>query len=213
MPNGFYDLKNAYQEPDFSKKENIILEVARIGSPEKRTKDLMLAFAQMADRFADWQLRLVGGIDARFLPFKEQFEKSHPELAGRVVFTGGIYDKAKLYEEYRRAKVFALMSQSEGGTPNVVAEALFGGCYMVTSDVDGAMDIIADGACGMHYPIGDVGWLADCLAKACANPALLERGGQAALAYGRANFDFVKIVRRLRYLLLGEEDFDGTDFI
>lgn len=213
LPNGFYDLSGAYQAPDFSAKENIILEVARIGSPEKRTEDLMLAFAQIAGQFPDWQLRLVGGIDAHLLPFKEQFEREHPELDGRVVFTGGIYDKAKLYAEYRRAKIFALMSASEGGTPNVVSEALFGGCYMVTSDVDGAMDIIAGGACGMHYPIGDVRALADCLAKACADPALVLRGGQAALSYGREVFDFVKIVRRLRYLLFGEEELDGADFI
>lgn len=213
LPNGFYDLKGVYQEPDFAAKENIILEVARIGSPEKRTEDLMLAFAQIAAQFPDWQLRLVGGIDAHLLPFKERFEQEHPELRDRVVFTGGIYDKAKLYAEYRRAKIFTLMSSSEGGTPNVVSEALFGGCYMVTSEVDGAMDIIDGGRCGMHYPIGDVQALAACLAKACADPALIERGGRAALAYGRANFDFVKIVRRLRYLLLGEGDFDGSDFV
>lgn len=172
----------------------------------------MLAFAQIAARFPDWQLRLVGGLDERFLPFKESFERQHPELCDRVVFTGAIYDKAKLFEEYRRAKIFALMSSSEGG-PNVISEALWGGCYIITSDVDGAMDFINGGVCGMHYPIGDVRALADCLAKACADPALVLRGGQAALSYGREVFDFVKIVRRLRYLLFGEEELDGADFI
>ena len=212
LPNGFYDLSGMYQEPRFEAKENVILEVARIGSPEKRTEDLMLAFAQIAARFPDWQLRLVGGLDERFLPSKESFERQHPELRDRVVFTGAIYDKAKLFEEYRRAKIFALMSSSEGG-PNVISEALWGGCYIITSDVDGAMDFINGGACGMHYPIGDVRALADCLAKACADPARVLRGGQAALSYGREVFDFVKIVRRLRYLLFGEEELDGADFI
>ena len=54
VPNGFYDLKGAYKMPDFTVKEDVILTVARLGSPEKRTEDLMLAFAQIAEAFPAW---------------------------------------------------------------------------------------------------------------------------------------------------------------
>jgi hypothetical protein len=46
----------------------------------------------------------------------------------RVAFTGAITDKAELYSEYAKAKIFALTSTLEGVTPNVYAEALFHGC-------------------------------------------------------------------------------------
>lgn len=202
VPNGFYDLKGAYKMPDFTVKEDVILTVARLGSPEKRTEDLMLAFAQIAEAFPAWTLRLVGGVDERFRPFVDAYFEKFPELRDRVVFTGAITDKAQLLAEYRRAKIFALMSSSEGGTPNVIAEALYGGCYMVTSEVDGADDIIAGGACGQKYPVADARALANCLRRACSNPAIIEHGGRAALAYWRETFDFIKIVRRL-YCLLG----------
>lgn len=202
VPNGFYDLKGAYKMPDFTVKEDVILTVARLGSPEKRTEDLMLAFAQIAEAFPAWTLRLVGGVDERFRPFVDAYFEKFPELRDRVVFTGAITDKAQLLAEYRRAKIFALMSSSEGGTPNVIAEALYGGCYMVTSEVDGADDIIAGGACGQKYPVADARALANCLRRVCSNPAIIEHGGRAALAYGRETFDFIKIVRRL-YCLLG----------
>lgn len=84
---------------------------------------------------------------------------------------------------------------------------------MIVSDFDAYDDAIAGGACGMHHAIGDIKALAACLAKACADPALIARGGREALLYGREHFDFVKIVRRLRYLLFGEGDFDGSSFV
>lgn len=213
LPNGFYDLKGVWRAPVFSAKEDIILTVGRLGTEQKRTEDLLQAFALVAAQFPSWRLRLIGTIDARFEAFRTAFFEHHPELAERIEFLGPIQEKAALLAEYRQAKIFALPSQLEGGTPNVVAEALFSGCYMIVSDFDAYDDAIAGGRCGMHHAIGDVQALAACLAKACADPALIERGGRAALAYGRANFDFVKIVRRLRYLLLGEGDFDGSDFV
>ena len=213
LPNGFYDLKRVYRAPDAEAKENIILTVGRLGTEQKRTEDLMQAFAFVAAQFPSWRLRLVGTIDARFEPFRKAFFEQHPELAGRVELPGPIQEQAALLAAYRRAKIFALPSELEGGTPNVVAEALFAGCYMIVSDFDAYDDAIAGGACGMHHAIGDVQGLADCLAKACGDPALVARGGQVALSYGREQFDFVKIVRRLRYLLFGEGGFDGRDFV
>lgn len=213
LPNGFYDFKGVYRAPDFSAKEDVILTVGRLGTEQKRTEDLMEAFARVAGTFPSWRIHLVGTVEARFESFRAAFFEQHPELVERITFLGAIQDKAALFAEYRRAKIFALPSTLEGGTPNVVAEALYHGDYMVVSEFDAYQDAIAGGACGMHYPIGDVRALADCLAKACADPARVLRGGQAALSYGREVFDFVKIVRRLRYLLFGEEELDGADFI
>ena len=213
LPNGFYDLKGVYRTPDAAAKEDVILTVGRLGTEQKRTEDLLQAFALIAGQLPSWRLRLVGNIDPRFELFRKAFFEQHPKLVARIEFPGAIQEKAALLAEYRRAKIFALPSGLEGGTPNVVAEALFSGCYMIVSDFDAYDDAIAGGACGMHHAIGDIKALAACLAKACADPALIARGGREALLYGREHFHFVKIVRRLRYLLFGEGDFDGSSFV
>lgn len=63
--------------------------------------------------------------------------------------------------------IFALTSDIEGGTPNVAAEAFFGGCYIITSAIDAAEDMTMGGHYGDIYPIGDI----DALAPACAMSA------------------------------------------
>lgn len=205
LPNGFYDFSGEDLRVDFAEKENIILAVGRIGSPEKRYELLMEAFALTAHELRGWRLRLVGGVSEDFQKgYVREYFCHHPELQDRVDFTGAVYDKKKLMAEYRRAKVFALTSIKEGGTPNVVAEALYGGCYMVTSDVDGSGDIVDGGACGEIFPIDDVQGLADILRRICNDPARLLSGGRRAEVYGRENFDFLKIAARLYYLLFEE---------
>jgi len=199
--NGFYDVKECYLPPDFARKENIILTVGRLGTQQKRTEDLLLAFAAIAEACPGWQLRLVGSVAPEFQAFWKAYQAQHPAAASRVQFVGVITDKAQLFAEYRRAKIFALPSNIEGGTPNVIAEALYGGCYIVTSETDGAPDATGNGRCGQSYPIGNVDALAGILQVVCQDEAFLAQGGRAALAYGQETYDFVKIVRRLRCLL------------
>ena len=86
----------------------------------------------------------------------------------------------------------------------MVAEALYGGCYMVTSDIDGSQDVVDGGACGAVFPIGDVPALAEILERDCRDEEILRKGGRRAVEYGRESFDFLKIAARLYYLLFDE---------
>ena len=199
--NGYYNFGGMDLTVDFSQKKNRIVAVGRIGSPEKRHDMLLKAFAAVAEENPTWELRFVGGVLPDFSNWAETFLKEYPRLAGRIVFTGMISDKAALFEEHRRAKVFALTSFKEGGTPNVVAEALFGGCYMITSDVDASADITAEGACGDVFPIDDEAALTALLRKVLPDSGRIEKGGREAQIYGQRNFDFTKIIRRLHALL------------
>lgn len=212
QPNGFYDVKGVYRAPSFAEKENVILTVGRLGTEQKQTDVLLRAFARAADACPGWRLELVGSIAPEFETFQRKFFVAHPALKGRVTFSGPIQDKAQLLARYARAKIFALPSLWEGGTPNVIAEALYGGCYILCSGIDAADDATDGGRCGRVHARGDVRGLARDLVQACNDPVLLADGGRAALAHGRDAFDFVKLVRRLRYRLFGEGDFDGRDF-
>ncbi len=183
-------------------KENIILTVGRIGSNQKQNHVLLEAFAKVAEALPDWSVRLVGGVEESFKPYVEKYFAAHENLRGRVTFTGLIQDKAALMDEYKRAKIFCLTSNFEGA-PNVAAEALFGGDYIITSAVDAAGDLTDEGNCGVVFPIGNVDALAEIFAEVCRNDKLISDGGRNAADYARKQFDADKIVARLNYLLYG----------
>ena len=201
--NGWYNFPNVSFDNLFEQKENIILTVGRIGTDQKRNEDMLEAFAKVADDLSDWKLRLVGNIDNKFKPYIEKFFAAHPDLKERVIFTGLIEDKTELMNEYKRAKIFCLTSTFEGGTPNVTAEALFAGDFIIFSDFDAAYEATDDGRCGRVFPIGNVDALAKIFREVCPDEKLLLDGGQHAADYARRQFDAEHIIARQHYLLYG----------
>ena len=183
-------------------KENVILTVGRIGTKQKQNHLLLAAFAKIAEDLPEWNVRFVGGVEEEFKPYIEKFFTIRPDLRGRVIFAGLIEDKIALMDEYKRAKIFCLTSNLEGA-PNVAAEALFSGDYIISSAVDAADDMIDGGRCGKIFPIGDVDALAQILLKVCSKERLINSGGRHAATYAREQFDANKIVARLNYLLYG----------
>lgn len=201
--NGWYNFPGVSFENLFECKENIILTVGRIGSDQKRNEDMLAAFAKVANDLPDWKLKLVGTIEEKFKPYIRDFFTAHPELRGRVTFTGLIEDKTELANEYQRAKIFCLTSTFEGGTPNVTAEALFAGDYIVFSDFDAADEATDGGKCGRVFPVGNVEELAKIFLEVCRDEKLLLEGGRHAVEWARREFDAEHIIARQVYLLYG----------
>lgn len=203
IANGFYKPAGIPVRADASKKENIILTAGQIGLEQKNNMELMVAFAIAADALPGWTLRLVGNIEPDFMPQIDAFFEKCPDMKERIIFTGAITDKAELYKEYERAKIFALTSTFECGTPNVYGEALFHGCMFVTSDIDGASDVTKNGELGMSYTLGDVETLAACLAKLgqYADKAAMEKHIPRALEYANKYYDWNRIAKKVAYIL------------
>ena len=131
IPNGYIHL----QDSKFKKinREKRFITVGRLGTPEKATNILLDAFAD-SSAYHDWELRLIGPVEPSFRLFIKEFFNKYPNLKRRVTFTGPIYDKEKLYSEYRAARTFVLPSLWEA-SPLVCPEALGNGCRMILSDV------------------------------------------------------------------------------
>jgi glycosyltransferase involved in cell wall biosynthesis len=201
IPNGFYNPTGREVEASPELKENIILTVGRIGSPEKANHVLLDAFARVHSELPGWSVRLVGGVEEDFKPYIEAYFAEFPELREKVIFTGLIEDKAELYAEYAKARIFALTSPSEGGAPNVIAEALFHGCYTVTSNVDAAEDITNNSECGKIFAVNDAGGMAAILREICPDEALLTESFGKIQAYARNAFDWEVIIKRLHHML------------
>jgi len=202
FPNGFYNPAGLPVIADADEKKNIILTVGRIGTQQKNNEEMLEAFAGVADILKSWSLRLVGPIEPEFNDYISSYFQSYPNLKGRVIFTGPLFDKEKLYNEYKKAKVFTLSSRLEGA-PNVYAEALFHGCKFVTSDIDAADDMTNFDTLGAKYPIGDVKALQDKFVEVCSRADKKEMRNHIpkALAYANRYYDWNRNAKKLAYML------------
>jgi glycosyltransferase involved in cell wall biosynthesis len=200
IPNGFY---NALETPivaDAKLKKNIILSVGRIGTPQKANEVLLMAFAAAVKYIPDWSLRFVGPVTLEFQKLVQDFTLSVPALEGKVVLTGNLEDKQALYAEYAQAKIFALTSDMEGGTPNVVAEALFHGCFTISSEIDAWDEVTDNDKCGRHFPRNDSVACATLLLEVCRETHW-QRAVQNSIRYAQEHFDWNKLIQKLHRLL------------
>lgn len=204
IPNGFYNFSSRPWSIDFPKKENIVLTVGRLGTPQKATDVLLEAFAKIADQIPDWELHLAGSVEGAFNPWLDRFWARFPNLKSRIRFLGSISDRDTLYRTYQRAKIFALPSTFEGGTPNVIAEALFSGDVIAATKIDEYQDAIGNGRCGLASEIGDTDGFADILLRLCQNERLDEMCREA-YAYAQEVYDMERIAARLYLLIFGGE--------
>lgn len=143
IENGFDEeefKKSSIKLIPFTKKENIIITVGRIGAVEKNTLMFLKAIEKISD-LKNWKFYLIGPIEDKFKNSINQFYIKNPELKDKVIFTGPILEKKKLWEYYNKAKVFVLTSRREGYAI-VFSEAYRFNNYIVSTIVGGAEENI-----------------------------------------------------------------------
>jgi glycosyltransferase involved in cell wall biosynthesis len=135
-----------------------LLSVGRLAY-QKNYSVLIDAFASLADRFPDWDLRIVGEGEDR-VALQSQLA-GMPALQGRVSLPGATSD---VESEYAAAHLFCLPSRWEG-FPNALAEALAHGLPGVGfADCAGVPDLITAGRTGtLALGNGNPAALADAL--------------------------------------------------
>jgi glycosyltransferase involved in cell wall biosynthesis len=143
-----------------------LLSVGRLGY-QKNFSVLIDAFALLAPRFPDWDLRIVGEGESRGA-LESQFARLFG-LDGRVSLPGTTNE---VQAEYATAHLFCLPSRWEG-FPNALAEALAHGLPAVGfAGCDGVPDLIDPGRNGaLAAGNGDAAALAATLAPLMADPA------------------------------------------
>lgn len=203
FPNGGYDFEKQGIVPDFSTKENRLLTVSRIGIPAKANHIMLEAFALIADKIPDWKFYLVGNIADEFHSFIDSYFERFPELQDRVIFTGLVSDKSMLKDIYLKSKIFVLSSISEGGTPNVIGEALSAGCAIATTKIDAWEEAINYGKCGLACNKNDIEGLSKILLELC-HDAELHTKSEEAYRYSQKEMNLEKIVARLYLTIFGE---------
>lgn len=113
LPNGFfYDVGSIAKNIE---KGKIILTVGRLGTYQKNTEMLVNAFFAIdKEKISDWKLFLIGPMTDEFKVWLDKKIGINEFYKDKIVITGNIADKEKLYEMYSRASIFVLPSRFEG---------------------------------------------------------------------------------------------------
>lgn len=136
-----------FREPYVGEREKTIVAVGRVDE-NKNHEMLIRAFAEIADDFPDWTLRIYGEGER-----KGTLETLIQELGlhSRAIMCGAVSDVAETIE---KAGVFALPSDSEGA-PNTLIEAMVLGLPVIATDCPcgGPAELITDGENGFLIPV------------------------------------------------------------
>ncbi|BCO09767.1 glycosyl transferase [Desulfolithobacter dissulfuricans] len=153
---------------------NILLAAGRLG-PEKGFDRLLAAFAELAPRFPDWCLAIVGEGNCRS---KLEKQVSGFALEDRVFLPGTV---GNIGEWYEAADLYVMTSRFEG-FPNTLVEALAHGLPAVSVDCDtGPRDILRHEIDGLLVPQDDHAALVEALAKVMGDEHLRHRYAASAI--------------------------------
>jgi glycosyltransferase involved in cell wall biosynthesis len=213
LPNGFTGPQDVDNGDIADEKENIILTVGNLGAYPKYSELLVDAISIIDKELVkDWKVYLVGPVvnadfykvgykkDHTFEKYLENVTSRYPHLRGTFVFTGKIEDKNRLFDMYRKAKIFCLTSRYES-FGFVMLEAMYFGNYVISSDFPASRDITSNGTIGSLFPVGDVQRLAELLSEAMAGNVDLSENGRRAHEFVQNNFDWESIVMNLDIII------------
>jgi len=169
--------------PRLSERPLRVTYVGRL-EPYKRVELMLRAMAQLRDRFPQAEIVVIGrGSDRARL---EEVARNQG-LADRTRFTGFVSD-AERDTLLANTRVAVCPSPKEGwGLTVIECNAL--GTPVVATDAPGLRDSVDDGRSGFLFPEGDVGALAERLARLLDDDALAGTMSEAALAWSR-RFDW-----------------------
>lgn len=196
IPNGI-DFQSSYFEKkaDFQNKENIILSVGRIGSSEKRSDILLKAFCSIdKDIRKGWKLIFIGEVEETFKLKTAEFLKDREEEKHNIIFKGAVYDRKKLFDEYKRAKIFCCTSEFESFGIALI-EAAAAGDVIVSTKVGIAEEILSSGS-GELVGTDDTEEVKNALIRLILN-GRLEEYSCAAEKFCRDNYNWDVIVGKL----------------
>ena len=207
LPNGFFPAGDTFAPDEISLKENVLLTVGRIGTPDKDSELLLAALRALPkEALTGWDLLLVGPIEEWFRVELAAFLDSRRGLPPRIITTGPVTDREELYGLYGRSKIFLLTSRRES-FGLVLLEAMYHGNYVVTSDVGAARDLLSGGGgAGSIIRPGDADALARELLRATSGDVDLAIAASTNHGLVKDNYLWANLVRRLDEILFLRKD-------
>jgi len=181
---------------------SVVLLYAGALVPEKGVICLVRALEEMTDPFPGISLLIAGGASMWSRP--SAYEESIREQARDLpVHFLGVVEHADMPEVYHAADIVVVPSVFEEPFGIVQCEAMAAGRPVVSSDVGGIPEVIADGETGFLTPPADVEGLARAISLLASDRELRERFGEAGrqrasmFEWKRAANDTIAIYRQI----------------
>jgi len=188
------------EEITYESKENVIVTVGRIGTYQKANEILLEGFKIAAPKLKNWKLKIIGPIESDFNQYIDDYFKENPKLKKYIEFTGPIYDRDELNNEYNKAKIFCLTSRYES-FGLVLSEAASRGCYLISSDIAPAKDLTDNEKYGSIFKMEDSADLAKKLIEVCNQEPKLKKNCTNIQNYIKENFTWNIVCKKaLNYL-------------
>jgi N-acetyl-alpha-D-glucosaminyl L-malate synthase BshA len=171
--------------------ERVLVHISNF-RPVKRVDDVVEVFHRLR---RDFPVRLLLVGDG---PERARVEQRCRQCGtcGEITFIGNL----PLVEEVLvNADLFLLPSESES-FGLAALEALACKVPVIATRAGGIPEVIADGECGLLYPVGDVAGMADGAARLLADEPLRQRFGEAARQRAVELFATPKVVAQYRAL-------------
>jgi glycosyltransferase involved in cell wall biosynthesis len=173
----------------------VVVSVSRL-TDQKRIDWLLRAWALVEAQSPRGWLAIVGGG-----PEEEAWRGLASELGlQRCRFLGSHRDGYR----YFRAADFGVICSMFEGQPLALLEAMFCGCAMIGTDVDGIGETIDPNVTGLLVPPADPQALADAILRLMADPAAARRMGEAARLRATELYHAEKILPQQLQLLRNE---------
>jgi glycosyltransferase involved in cell wall biosynthesis len=161
-----FDSESAMSDPD----GDVILSVGRLG-PEKDFDVMIEALESIAHRCAV-NLLIIGDGSLRE-ELQSKIDKA--DLSGRIRLLGF---QSRWWPRLKSARAIVSMSRFEGH-PNVVIEAMVGGCPLIVSDIPAHREFL-DESCAILTPVGDAAALSQRIVDLLADPEAAARRARTA---------------------------------
>lgn len=168
--------------PASSSHDGPLVILGRI-APAKGQEDALRAITLLRGRGTEVKLDVVGSTGDRYGQGLEQLARELG-VEDLVAFRGPT-DQPQDWFGGARAALVCSRNEAFG---RVTVEAMKAGAPVIGADSGGTAELIREGVTGYKYPPGDIGALADTIARATAEPEALRRMGEQAKAWADATF-------------------------
>lgn len=169
---------------------DIILYAGTVNE-RKGYKDLIRAFASIADKYPSWRLAIAGNGEIE----EGKQLAGHLGVAERVEFLGWVSGDAK-ERAFKSASIFCLPSYAEG-FPMAVLDAWAYGLPVITTPVGGIPDVAVGGENMLLFNPGDIKSLSDSLNQLISNQKMRNKISEASLCFAANRFSQDAINHRL----------------
>lgn len=160
-----------------------------------------LVFLEVAKRLLVSNLNVyfvIVGIGSYEQPMREFIDKNN--LGDRVRMLGRRCDVATIFS----AADLKLLCSRQEGTPNVLLEAQWLGCPVLTTRAGGAVDAVKDGETGCLVNVGDVDGLVASASRLLESPALLKKYSEAGPNFIESTFGVSRMVKETMAVYFSE---------